>query len=170
MSFFYNFENAKKNSFVQTLNYSIMTKKILLLFIVLLSANRAMTQEKHFKEVLTSKTWKVDVEAMKPSLLIKIGSVPEMAKLSSEEKEIVIKSLLSTFEKMKYSFFDDFTQQLSIGEKITSGKYTISENQEQLTLTYDNKNESFSVLKFEEIKIFLKNNKTGTDLILTTIN
>lgn len=157
--------------FIINLKFKNMFKKILTLSIAIFCSFLLNAQEKSLKNCLTSKIWKLDVNEMKANLLIKLGTIPEMAKLSPEEKEMTIKSVLLTFEKMEYEFNIDGNHTIKTGKYTTKSTYTINDNQTEIELKSENADQNkYLVISYDESKIVLMDNRTNNKLILIPFN
>lgn len=113
-------------------------KKIILITITILFAIATNAQIKDFEKLAVKKTWKLDVEAMKPLLLLRLSFVPQMKDLSEKDKNITIEAILKTLENMLYEFDENGIFKVSfvgLEKNNYSGTYMLDSNLNELALT-----------------------------------
>lgn len=137
---------------------------------------KPLNSQLDIKSILTSKDWKLDIEAMKFDLILKMSSLPEMEVMNDEEKEIVTKSVLISMEGIRYHFEKDNTLEYKIilkGETQyeTKGTFSVDNEKNQLiTNTDDEPNKLYQIISVEENKVVLKVTDTNVDFVLIPVN
>ena len=137
---------------------------------------KPLNSQLDIKSILTSKDWKLDIEAMKFDLILKMSSLPEMEVMNDEEKEIVTKSVLISMEGIRYHFEKDNTLEYKIilkdeTQHETKGTFSVDNEKNQLiTNTDDEPNKLYQIISVEENKVVLKVTDTNVDFVLIPVN
>lgn len=109
---------------------------------------------------------------MKPQILLKFATVPEMKELSKEEREIAVKNVLVSLSKLKYKFGEDGSfKNFITGEIEYVGSYTLNvQDNELITNLEIEPNSVFKIVSFDHKKIVLHHKLRNNDLILIPEN
>jgi hypothetical protein len=147
-------------------------KNTVVVFLIFLGSYFSHAQDKDLKKILTAVKWKADIETMKPQLLLKLVSHPEMKDLSKEERELVFKSIFISLEKMRYAFgFDDSFKQYINEETEYAGTFSINSKENELITNLEiEPNSVFKIVSFDSKKVVLHHQLRNTDLILIPEN
>jgi hypothetical protein len=128
--------------------------------------------KKKIEQLLTTKTWKIDIESIKPFIMIKMATMEEMSQMSEKEQKITIKAVLMTVEKMRYHFLEDLTFKVVFDPKNTgNGNYIINKEANEITLKLDGDiDKTYKIGTVEENKIQLLSKGDYYNLILIPEN
>lgn len=144
----------------------------MLLFMLVLSQFSGYAQEVKIEQLLTSKVWKIDVDALKPLIMLRMAQMEEMKSLSEQEQKISVKAVVMTIEKMRYHFYNDFNFKIVFNPKTTqNGAYEIIHKTNEIILkTNGEENKTYKIGTVEANKIHLISTGKNYDLILIPEN
>ena len=146
-------------------------KTIVLLFTFTVFYNCGFAQEVKPEQLLTSKVWKIDIEALQPIIMIRMAQMEEMKSMTEQEQKISLKAVLMTIEKMRYHFYNDLNFKIVYNPKTNqNGKYEISKSNEIILKTKEEGDKIYKIGTVEENKIHLISTGKNYDLILIPEN
>ncbi|WP_412476229.1 hypothetical protein [Flavobacterium sp. TBRC 19031] len=148
------------------------TKTKVLLFMLALYQFSGFAQEVKIDQLLTSKVWKIDVDALKPLIMLRMAEMEEMKSMSEYEQKISVKAVIMTIEKMRYHFYNDFNFKIVFNPNTTqSGTYEIIHKTNEIILkTNQEEDKVYKIGTVEENKIHLISTGKNYDLILIPEN
>lgn len=148
------------------------TKTKVLLFMLALYQFSGFAQDVKIDQLLTSKVWKIDVDALKPTIMLRMAEMEEMKSMSEYEQELSVKAVIMTIEKMRYHFFNDFNFKIFFNPNTTqNGTYEIIHKTNEIVIkTNDEENKTYKLGVVEENKIHLISTGKNYDLILIPEN
>ncbi len=144
-------------------------KKLIFITIAIFLTLTTKAQEVDIQKTLANKIWKADVEAIKPKILLKLSFLPQLKNLSEREKEIVIKSTITTLEKKSYEFDGNGGYKVSflgLEKNNFTGTYTFDKISKEFSLTAAGVTEKYSITTMTNERIHLTTLSNKTDLIL----
>lgn len=137
---------------------------------------RSMNSVSDLKSILIAKDWKLDIEAMKLGLMLKMAAIPEMKELSKEEKDIAVKSTFKAMEGIRYKFYENDSVEYKILLKEethyeTKGTFSIdSEKNELIINTEDEPNKRYQIIEVNSNKLVLKAISNNLDFVFIPVN
>lgn len=123
------------------------------------------------KTILITKNWKLDLEVMKPDLLIKMASVPTMKELSNEDRDAAIRSTLIILQGVRYHFKEDNSLEYSIKinnevSQTIKGTFKINLQEKELVIDLENGEKNiFKITSIDENKVALTNTNNNLNFV-----